>query len=111
MNNYDEEFEELDEFLSSFPNLKKIPESPMVLCIMGYKYENGIDVDRSIPFAKYYYEKAAELNYAIAFFKLGIFYFNGIGTTKDRLKAKELFSKARDLGHEKANTYLEKYYK
>ncbi|KAK8835369.1 hypothetical protein M9Y10_025134 [Tritrichomonas musculus] len=46
--------------------------------------------------AKYYYEKAANLNYSDAFIMLGDIYYYGYGVEQDYLKSKDFYEKSSD---------------
>ncbi len=48
---------------------------------------------------KYYYNKAIEKNNTDAMVALGNMYVRGVGVEKDYYKAKELYDKAKNLGH------------
>jgi len=54
--------------------------------------------------------KAANQNYAGAQHALGVCYFLGEGVKINRIKAKERFYKAANLGHENAKSALNEYF-
>ena len=56
--------------------------------------------------AGHYFRKAADAGDAEAMFNLGYCYYNGNGIAEDRAKAKQLWSKAADMGHEYAGEVL-----
>ena len=56
--------------------------------------------------AVHYFRKAADAGDAEAMFNLGYCYYNGNGIAEDRAKAKQLWSKAAEMGHEYAREVL-----
>lgn len=64
---------------------------------LGINYENGTGVEKDECKAIEWYEKAADLNDAIAMRCLGVNYENGTGVEKDECKAVEWYEKAANL--------------
>ena len=54
-----------------------------------------------------YYQKAIDQNYNIAYYNLASMYYNGTHVDKDLVKAKELYTKAYELGYEKSKKMIE----
>ena len=54
-----------------------------------------------------YYQKAIDQNYNIAYYNLASMYYYGTHVDKDLLKAKELYTKAYELGYEKSKKMIE----
>lgn len=61
----------------------------------------------SMETAAYWYGKAADQGNAIAQYKLGICYYNGIGVNKNKEKAMELVHKAAEQGYKQAFEFLQ----
>lgn len=81
----------------------------IALSNMGIFFEyghGGIKVDHKMAFL--YYTQSAEKNGLEGMYRAGLCLLNGIGTDKDLLEAKRLFTKASALGHQKARDELNK---
>lgn len=79
---------------------------------VGRYYELGIGVDRNYNQAFEWYSKAARSEYTDAVYRLGFFYYKGIGDIKKSpKKAFDLFLKAAEKNHSQAQEYLAEMYK
>ncbi|RIB17755.1 kinase-like domain-containing protein [Gigaspora rosea] len=70
------------------------------LCIQGWKYQFGIDVEKSLEKAFDFYKQAADLGDGEGMFQIAEFYHLGIHVKKDRNKAFEYFQKSASTGFE-----------
>ncbi|KAF0534301.1 HCP-like protein [Gigaspora margarita] len=70
------------------------------LCILGWKYQFGIDVEKDLEKAFDFYKQAADLGDAEGMFQIAEFYHLGIHVKKDRNKAFECFQKSASTGFE-----------
>jgi TPR repeat protein len=64
---------------------------PDAYFLLGYFYENGIQVDKSLIQAFKYYEKAADLGHVKATTKVGHMYYSGIARATDRAYTQDYF--------------------
>ncbi len=74
---------------------------------LGFAYLYGSDklaVDYTKAF--HFYQLAAEQNDLTGLNNLGTLYYNGLGTSRDTMKAAELFTKSAKLGNDEAATNL-----
>lgn len=79
---------------------------------VGRYYELGIGVKRDYAQAFTWYQKAGNLNYNEAVYRLGFFYYKGVGDVKKSYeKAFEYFTKAAEGNHSQAQEYLAEMYK
>jgi TPR repeat protein len=88
---------------------KKANEGDLVsMNMLGNIYKNGsLGVDKNLAEAKKWWERAAEKDYAPAYFNLGILYETGSDVAPKNInKAKEYYQKAVNLGFTKANERL-----
>lgn len=70
------------------------------MCTLASCYEKGegvstVDYDQAL----YWYRKAAEKNYPLAQFNIGVYYRDGKGVPKDTLEALSWFRRAADQGY------------
>ena len=77
---------------------------------LGYCYEKGNGIEKSLPKAVEWYTKAAEQGYAKAQCILSIYYAQGKGVDKDFAKAIIWCNKAVEQGYAKAQYLLGVYY-
>ena len=85
--------------------------STSALCNIGYycaSGECGYAVDEKKAFE--YNKKSADLGSSAAYYNLGIYYTNGVGTAKNAKKAFESFNKAYELGDVDAIEQVAKCY-
>jgi S1-C subfamily serine protease/tetratricopeptide (TPR) repeat protein len=73
----------------------RFPESPYYLGLMAH-LGNGLRQNYSL--AMDYYKKAAELDYAPAYFRIGILHANGRGVPRNPQEAMQWYIKAANLG-------------
>lgn len=69
---------------------------------LAFRYEIGIDVEKSTKKALHWYTKAAEQGVAAAQFSLGYLYDEGIGVKTDYKKAHQWYAKANAQGSAEA---------
>ncbi|KAF0534290.1 HCP-like protein [Gigaspora margarita] len=70
------------------------------LCISGWKYQFGIDIEKDLEKAFDFYKQAADLGDGEGMFQIAEFYHLGIHVKKDRNKAFEYFQKSASTGFE-----------
>ena len=70
------------------------------LCIQGWKYQFGIDVEKDLEKAFDFYKQAADLGVGEGMFQIAEFCHLGIHVKKDRNKAFEYFQKSASAGFE-----------
>ncbi|GES99200.1 kinase-like domain-containing protein [Rhizophagus clarus] len=101
--------------------IKELAEKETCCCAQNYLgelYELGIDINKDLKQAVYWYCKAVENGckkssdqaYLDAQFQLGCCYSKGIGTKINKIKAFESFKNAADRGHLYAQLQLGKCY-
>lgn len=73
---------------------------------LGVCYIKGDGVELDLKKAVFWWQKAADQNFAEAQYYLGLCYVNGSGVEKNNEKAKELWTKAAENGNKKAKTKL-----
>src|SRR5215510_2349416 len=73
---------------------------------LGAMLENGRGTSKNLTEAKFWYERAAALEYAPAFTDLGRLYLTGAGVPKNYVRAKTSFEEAAKLGDAKAMNNL-----
>ncbi|WP_316834876.1 SEL1-like repeat protein [Pedobacter nutrimenti] len=69
---------------------------------LGYLYDLKGDYEKALK----YYQLAADEGIDVSAYNLGIFYLNGLGTSKNVIKAIDSFKLSLDLGYEKAHIQL-----
>lgn len=75
------------------------------------EYEHGNEyLKQNYTEAYKWYDKAAEKGDSRAMYKLGVFFYNGLGVAKDVSKAKTYWEKAASKGDEDAKDCLKKYF-
>ncbi len=67
---------------------------------MGYRYYNGVEVEKNYDRAAKFWAKAAQEGDPESIGRLGICYMDGIGVTPDSMKAVKLFDKALQLKYD-----------
>jgi len=65
---------------------------------LAFMYEKGLGVDLNIEKAKFWYKKSSDLNIGRSTRQLGLMRLNGLGYTKDKLKAIETLKTAYKQG-------------
>lgn len=73
---------------------------------IGVMYENGLGVEKSLPEAAIWYERASHMHHSGAIKNLAAMYFDGRGVSKDQKKAAELYRAAALNGDPAAKTVL-----
>ena len=76
--------------------------------LLGWCYENGIEVDKDHERAVRYYRASADKNFPAGIYSLAACLENGIGTEKDTAAAIENYKRAAQLGHSGAKLALER---
>ena len=75
--------------------------------LVGFCYNKGLGVEKSVPQAMFWYERAAENDHQIALYNLALFYSQGRdGIAIDLLRAFTLMRRAAELGDEWAQCNL-----
>ena len=72
---------------------------PKQVFLAALAYFNGIHVEQNIPLSVLYFKKAAEMNYILAYHKLGMLYLYGCGVPQDIEMAWDWLEKAGEKGH------------
>lgn len=80
--------------------------TPNIYFYLGKIVEEGLGATINLSAAFYYYEDAAKKNHLEGTYRLAHCYEYGIGTQKDWQRAKILYQKAADRGHELAQKRL-----
>ncbi|KAF7989696.1 hypothetical protein HCN44_008370 [Aphidius gifuensis] len=82
--------------------------SPGSMFNLGLCYQLGLGIPSDINKAAKFYKEAAKRGHADAMYNLGVFYAQGRGgLVKNKNIARDLFTKAANLGHHDAKTALE----
>jgi tetratricopeptide (TPR) repeat protein len=90
---------------------KAQPDNSDLLTTMAAAYENQHyqEKDKYVKIVSWY-QKAAMLNDPQALYMLGLYFFMGLGITKDKTKALDYFQKAAQLGIQDASSAIGIYY-
>ncbi|POG76297.1 kinase-like domain-containing protein [Rhizophagus irregularis DAOM 181602=DAOM 197198] len=81
------------------------------MCNLAAYYRDGVETEKNLEKALYWYQKAAEKDHTIAMFNLANYYYNGKGTEKNFKKAFYWYQKAAENGQIHAMYNLVAYYR